>query len=259
MNSLPLLALPEDFEPTRATLHNYANAVGAVARAHAIPHPKWWHISLDVAPTGLVTDPMPLPGGGRFWLRMDLNEHVTLLETSNGSVERLSMKDGLTGSEFGDALLAMIGALGLEAEYAREKFESDEPRVYRPQAASAFFAALVNIEHDLQLHRVTLEGPIGPLQVWPHGFDIAFEWFGSGESQMNLGFYPAGRAYFYSNPWPFDGALTDEPLPAPATWHTGDWEGSILYYDELLATDDPEATLLEYARAVYDYATPGLR
>ena len=41
-----------------------ARAVGVVPRAHAIAHPKWWHVSLEVRPTGLVTDPIPLPGGG---------------------------------------------------------------------------------------------------------------------------------------------------------------------------------------------------
>ncbi len=78
-------------------------------------------------------------------------------------------------------------------------------------------------------------------------------------AQLNFGFYPAGRAYFYSNPWPFDAeALTAAPLPGPAAWHTEGWEGSILYYDELLEMDDTPQKLLEYARAVHDVAAPTL-
>ena len=268
---LPLIPLPEDWEPTRATIHTYANALGVVARAHAVPNERWWHISLKVKPTGLTTDGMPLPGGGMFDLRMDFRSHETVLETSTGEVRTLSMAAGMTGSEFGDELIDIVGEFGLEADYVTEKFTNDGPRDYRPSAAEQFFAAMVNIDHNLELHRSSLAGPVGPLQVWPHGFDLAFEWFGTrtesyeeegvakeAPAQLNLGFYPAGRAYFYSNPWPFDGSLTDQELPGPAAWHTDGWEGSILYYDDLLATADPTALLLEYARAVYDLTAPTL-
>jgi hypothetical protein len=272
MAAMPLLPLPTDWEPTRATLHNYANAVGALARAHAEPHPKWWHISLEVRPTGLVTNAMTLPDGGTLQLRMDLVQHRVLVEAGDERVESLSMAAGLTGAEFGDALIEIVAGFGLSGEVAREKFASDDPREYDPAHASGFLAALVAIHHNLEIHRSSLDGPVGPLQVWPHGFDLAFEWFGTrtvpheggdeaGESpaQLNLGFYPAGRAYFYSNPWPFDPRLTDESLPRPARWHTEGWEGSILYYDNLLATDDPTATLLDYARAVFTVASPSLQ
>lgn len=272
MTLLPLTPLPEDWEPTRATLHSYANAVGVISRAHAIAHPKWWHISLKVRPSGLVTDTMPLPGGGTFSLRLDLRSHFVVLETSTGEQRSVSMTEGLTGTEMGDRVIATVAEFGLDADYARDKFESDEQRVYDVDHAAAFFAAAVSIAHNLEVRRSTLDGPVSPLQIWPHGFDLAFEWFGTrtesydehGETtemsaQLNLGFYPAGRAYFYSNPWPFDGdTLTRVPLPEPALWNTEGWEGSILYYDELLATDEPEATLLAYAKAVYDTAAPTL-
>ncbi|MCP3996088.1 MAG: hypothetical protein GY722_13665 [bacterium] len=256
MSALPLSKLPHDWESTRSTLHAYANAVGVVARAHAISHPKWWHISLTVVPTGLVSDPMPVPGGGRFWIRVDFVRHVAVVEQSDGSSHPISMADGLTATEFGDALIETVTRMGLEADYVKEKYASDEPRLYDAGHAAAFFAAVTSIEHNLQIHRSEIGASVGPIQVWPHGFDIAFEWFGAGGSQLNLGFYPAGRPYFYSNPWPFSDEMKIYPLPAPAIWHEGDWEGSILYYDELLETDDPSGRLLEYAKAVFDIAVP---
>ncbi|MDJ0923149.1 MAG: DUF5996 family protein [Acidimicrobiia bacterium] len=268
---LPLTPLPDEWEATRATLHLYANAVGVIPRAHAVPNDRWWHISLKVRPTGLTTDTMPLPGGGTFQLRMDLRNHEVVLETSSGVRHALSMAAGLTGAEFGDQLVELVAKLGVEGDYAREKYANDEARVYDPAAAAAFFSVLVNIDHNLELHRSALEGPVGPLQIWPHGFDLAFEWFGTrtekyeehGETketpaQLNLGFYPEGRAYFYSNPWPFDLSLTEQALPGPAAWHTEGWEGSILYYDELLAAESPGELLLDYARAVFAAAAPTL-
>ena len=272
MEMLPLLPLAEDWEPTRATLHQYANAVGVLPRAHAVAHPQWWHVSLEVRPTGLTTDAMPLPGGGTFAVRMDLRSHETVIETSHGDSVAIAMAAGLTGSEFGDRLLSAAGHLGVSGDYAREKFESDEPRLYDRAAAEAFFSAIVNINHNLEIHRSALEGPVSPLQIWPHGFDLAFEWYGTkketyeedGEvtempAQLNLGFYPSADAYFYSNPWPFAGSeLTSQPLPEPAFWHTEDWEGSMLRYDELLQLPNAPERLMEYARAVFAAAAPTL-
>lgn len=265
--------LPDDWEATRATLHAYAHGVGAIARVHGIAHPKWWHISLKVNPGGLRTESIPLPDGGTVDLRMDLRHHHVVLEASSGDSTTISMTEGLTGTEFGDRVAAAASALGLAGDYDRAKFENDEPRDYSPAAAETFFDALVNVETTMQRHRATLGSNVGPIQVWPHGFDLAFEWYGTrvevheeeGEkneipSQLNFGFYPAGRAYFYSNPWPFEkDALMEVPLPSGAKWTTEGFEGSILYYDQLAG--DPEAAdkLLAYAKAVHDAAAPTLR
>jgi hypothetical protein len=262
--------LPEDFEPTRATLHAYAKAVGVIPRCHATAHDHWWHISLKPRPTGLVTEPMLTPDGVTFQLRMDLNAHEVALETSTGRTERFPMGAGATGTQMGDALIAAVSGLGLAGDYATDKFATDERREYDPTAASRFFRILSTVAGLFAQHRATLSGA-GPVQVWPHGFDIAFEWFGSrieeyeegGEtkrlpSQLNLGFYPGGRAYFYSNPWPFDDALTATPLPSDAEWRTGDWNGSILYYDQVAGRDDAADLVLAYARAVYEAASPTL-
>jgi hypothetical protein len=237
-------------------------------RAHAVAHPKWWHIGLAVRPDGLVTDAMPLPDGGTFHVRVDPRAHEVVLETSTGSRTALSMREGRTGTEFGDALLALVAELGVAGEYAREKFESDEARAYDPQAAETFFAALVNIEHAFARHRAEIGGDVGPLQVWPHGFDLAFEWFGTrtetyGDevlpSQLNLGWYPAGEAYFYSNPWPFEAdALLGHTLPHGAEWHTEGWQGTRLDYALLAGDSDGPEKLIEYAAAVFAVASPTL-
>ncbi len=212
-------------EPTRKTLHLYAHAVGVIPRIHAVKHPKWWHISLKVRPEGFVTDSMPLPGGGSFALRMDLRRHEVVLYNSRGEAKSFDMQAGKTGTAFGDQLIGALAGWGVEGEYAREKFESDEPRIYDPAQAELLFTAMVNAANLFEQHRAALPGKTGPVQIWPHGFDLAFEWFGTrqvpqeehGETsmlpaQLNLGFYPGGPdPYFYSNPWPFEAdALVDK-------------------------------------------------
>ena len=262
----------DGFEPTRQTLHNYVNAIGVIPRAHAAFHSQWWHISLRVTENGLKTAVMPLPDSGTFWLEMDLRHHNILLQTSLGGTQSFNMQAGLTGSQMGEQILTAVANLGLSGEYAREKFESDEPRTYDPAQAGKFFTALRNAHRILSEHRATLNGKMGPLQVWPHGFDLAFEWFGTRTetheedgavkelpSQINWGFYPGGEPYFYANPWPFESEqLVNKPLPVGAAWHTEGWQGSMLAYKELVDEKNAEVRLREYAQAVFDLASPTL-
>ena len=276
MSSEAFFPLLTGWDSTRETLHLYSKAVGVVPRAHAEFHPKWWHISLKVQPDGLVTDNMPLPGGGIFALKMDLLGHKVVLYSSRGDVREFSMTQGLSASAFGDQVLGAVADLGLAGEYAREKFENDEPREYDPAMAETYLRALVNADRTFKKHRGGLSGELGPVQLWPHGFDLAFEWFGTrvmeyqegGQiekypSQLNLGFSPGESShpepYFYSNPWPFEGdQLVDKPLPSGARWFTESWQGSILEYNSLVGDSQAEDKLLGYARAVYDLASPTL-
>jgi hypothetical protein len=266
--SLP--PLTDSFEATRATLHAYAHAVGVIPRAHADAHDKWWHVSLKVTPRGLETDSMALPSGGTFKLRMDRHTHEVVVDAEQET--RIAMTDGLTGTEMGDHLIAAVAALGLAGEYNREKFENDDAREYDPAAAATYFEAAGRVDAVFKEHLTSLDGEVGQVQLWPHNFDLACEWFGTRvetyeeegvvteyPSQLNLGFYPEGRAYFYSNPWPFEGdKLLGTPLPHGAEWHTEGWEGSILYYDQLAGDPDGLTKLAEYARAVFDVASPTL-
>ncbi|WP_420628988.1 DUF5996 family protein [Candidatus Leptofilum sp.] len=263
-----------DFEPTRQTLHLYSHALGVVPRAHGIAHPKWWHISLKPRPDGLTSDNIPLPNGGVLALRLDFHQHQLVLETSSGQTQSMSLQDGMTGTEMGEWVITAVAQHGITGDFAREKFESDEPREYDAAQAVRFFGVLSNVARTFEKHRAKLEGVVSPVQVWPHGFDIAFDWFGSRveraeehgkmqefPAQLNLGFYPGGDPYFYSNPWPFEAdALLGKPLPHGAVWHTDGWQGTKLPYSNLVNQPEPDAEtkLLEYAQAVYDLAAPTL-
>ena len=272
MQPNPFPQLASQWEETVATLHAYALGVGALPAVHAIAHPRWWHLSLKVRPDGLVTDTMALPGGGACFVRMDLHNHEVVLETSHGERHALPMTGGLTATAFADRLLGLAGGLGLSGDYNRAKFENDDPRPYDPAAAVQFFDVLVEAERLFARHRATLGGEVGPIQVWPHGFDLAFEWFGtravtSGEhgetrefpSQLNLGFYPSGRPYFYSNPFPFEkDRLIGAPLPSGAEWHQEGWEGSILHYERIEGRPDAARLVAAYARAGFEVAAPTL-
>jgi hypothetical protein len=265
----------EGFEPTRRTLQLYSRVISAVPRAYGEFHPKWWHVSLRVQPDGLITEKVLLPDGSELRLKMDLEDHRILMLVDDRAEETFSMLAGRSSSVLADDVLDVVARLGLEGEVDRSKFENGAPRDYDRAQARTFLAALVNADRVFKAHRSTLSGKVGPVQLWPHGFDLAFEWFGSrieeyeeeGEvqripAQLNLGFYPGSPGvapYFYSNPWPFEAAaLLGEPLPAGVMWHTEGWQGAYLSYEALVEDGSAEERLLAFAARVFEVSAPTL-
>jgi hypothetical protein len=219
---------------------------------------------------------MPLPDGGSFSLKMDLRRHEILLLANDREVGQFRMTEGLSATTLAAQVLAAVAGLGLTADYAREKFENDEPREYDPAAAEKYLGVIVNVDRIFKKHRATLSGASAPVQVWPHGFDLSFEWFGTrtvqyeehgqaqqAQAQLSLGFSPREpnhpEPYFYSNPWPFaEGLLIHKSLPPGARWFTNGWHGTILPYAELVGDPKAEERLLNYARTVYEICAPTL-
>ena len=251
--------LPDNLEPTRATLHLYARAMGAVALALGDPHPKYWHMSLKVAEMSFQTDEIPLADGRSFRLSMDFETHAVILSVADRTVASFDMTSGVTGTAFGNTVLDAVGKLGVSADFKRDEFENDEPREYDRVVAEMFYETIAAVSETFETIRAGMQGERGPVQLWPHGFDIAFEWFGADSSQINVGFYPAGEAYFYSNPFPFDRDLLAATLPDPGTWYTDGWEGSKLDYSHLRNDDAWADRVIDFANAVHALAAPALR
>ncbi len=256
---------PPGLEPTCNGLHAYAQAVGAVARTHAVVHPNWWHLGLTVRPDGLVTVPIPLDSGGTLAVRFDPAAAAVEAVSSGGEEVAIGL-DGATPTELAEELIRFVARCGLAGDLDLGRVPPGPVEVDWDVAA-AYTATLIDIERTLEQHRVTLGTAAGPLLVWPHGFDLSFEWFGTrmvagedGEApaQLNLGFSPFHGGYFYSNPWPFDEALVDTPLPDGASWHLDGWQGTILPYDQVGGLEDGADRVLAYAAAVHRVARPTL-
>ncbi len=248
-------------------MHAYSKALGTLPQAHIAKHPKWWHISLKVRPAGLTIDNIGLPNGGLLNGWLDMRTHEVVIETSQGHRKGFDMGAGMTGTEMAEALINHVGGFGLEAEYVRKDFENDQPTSYDPGHAATYWTALSNASKVLDAQRASLSGDVGPVQFWPHGFDLAFEWFGTREveyegamlpSQLNLGFYSAGDPYFYSVPWPIDGAILTGPAPGAGRWTNDPFQGSVLEYSAVADRQDGALVVGVYADAVYRAAAPSL-
>ncbi len=250
---------------TLATIHAYALAMAAVPRAHAAPHPRWWHIGLRVEDGGLDTTAVPISGGGELRLRMDLYRHQVVLIAPEAE-HRFEMGAGLTASELGDRIITIADSLGLRPEYDQARFANDESRRYEPAVAATYRDALHAAAAVFGRYRTLLGDRVSPILVWPHEFDISFECYGTRTvswegaehpTQVNLGFYPAGDPYFYSSPWPFESGFLAAPLPHGAVWNATGWTGARLPYSAARGEDGAEI-VIDFARAVLAAAGPAL-
>jgi hypothetical protein len=268
-STFPTLTL-SDWQPTRDTLQGYSKVLGKIRRALTPPQKHWWHISLHVAPQGLTTTAIPISDAdddATFEMVLDMQQAQLLITTSRGESRQIPLT-GQSVKEFGDTTLAALAELGIAIEIDRSLFADESPGVIDRASAKNCCEALVNIDRIFKQFKAELPGETGPVQLWPHHFDLALLWFSGrkvpgvdpaneedADEQMNFGFSTGDEGmpapYFYATAYPWPAAITDAALPAGAVWHTESWKGALLMYELLIEADQPEEKLLAYLRAVY--------
>ncbi len=279
MSQLTFPAIPlADLQPTRDTLQNYAKVLGKIRRALTPPQKHWWHISLRVALNGLTTTAIPISGTDEATCEMILNlqpsPEVTIT-TSQGQTWAMPLTDQSV-SEFCDTVLAVLTRWGVEVEIDRSPFTDTTPATLDATAARRYCQALVSIDQVLKQFKAELPGETGPVQLWPHHFDVAMLWFSGrkipgvdpaneeyADEQMNFGFSSGDEGisnpYFYATAYPWPEAIVATPLPSGAVWHTQGWKGALLMYDSLVGSDKPAEKLLAYLRATYQAGSTLMR
>jgi hypothetical protein len=260
-----IVSFPPTWPDTARALHGYAAVLGAVPRAHADPHPRWWHVGLVLGEGRLETERVALPDGGYLRLGLAPAEHLAWIEGAHGSRVELPLDAGMSADDFADRVFSEAAAAGLGDSYDRSSFASDDTPAYDRAASETYWANLMAVHSVLQRRRDEMDDP-GEIHVWPHHFDMSFEWYGTrtvaGEdgsshpAQINLGFNVLGDQYVYSSPWPFDEALLEERLTPPGSWHTEGWTGAMLPFAALLDDESWDERILTFAREVYAAGLP---
>ncbi len=258
---MTLPSLPEDWESTRTTLQAYGQALTAIPRAAGTPDDRWTHVAMQVGSNGLRTAQTPLADGTELVASIDLTRHQIVI-TAGEDVEQLDIIPGPSPASVGELMLAVASRHGSEIDVDRERFGGSDPLPYDAGHAEAFRAAATYVAHAFRKMNESVPGEVTGPHLWPHGFDIATEWYSTkrvphGESdasaQIAVGFYPAGESYFYANPWPFEDAWGDKPPVEGATWHLDGWQGAVL---------DPggvdEADIVAFGAAVHELAREAL-
>jgi len=249
--------LPDDWESTRTTLQSYGHALTAFPRAGGIPDDRWTHVAMAISDVCLVASAVPLSDGSTMVSTLDLANHRVVMEAGT-DIETIDLKSGPSPQSIGNAVLAFVEQHGTSLEVDRDRFSGTETLVYDASHAEQFHAAAVFVTESFRTMNNSVDGEKTGPHLWPHGFDIATEWFspkkvpyGDSEAsaQIAIGWYPAAGGYFYANPWPFEESWGLKPVVEGSTWHLEDWQGAVVDADGIAQSE-----LVSFGLAVHELA-----
>jgi len=259
MENLPVLELAR-WRSTRDALHGYVRVLGQLRAAFAPPHKHWWHITLIPSARGLTMTPMP-GGVAAIEVTLDIANDRVEVVSSEGAIETIPLT-GQSALELGVALGQALRSLGTEPPPLSDAIGSTVHH-YDASAARRFWSALSAVDLVFRQFRGSLREETGPVQLFPHHFDLSLNWFSgrcvpgvdpndaeNADEQMNFGFVTGddgiAEAYFYATAYPLPSNLTDAPLPAGAHWHTEGFTAAILPYAAIAERNDGRGRLLEF-------------
>jgi hypothetical protein len=264
--------------PTKRSLHLYAQMLGKLRLALAPHQPNFLFTSLALTPRGFTTGTMPI-GFRSLQASVDVFDAAIILETSDGSVERVALTTPRTVARVWADLHAALAALGVTVVLSPVPQEipdltpldaDDRPAVFDPADARRWLAVVSATSAVFDRWRAHFFGRTA-LALWWGAFDFALLLFSGRHvpaptdrgylfrydldaEMMNVGFYPGDDAnpasfygYIYPQP-PGCGTLAIAPDQAAWSEALGEW---ILPYEAARTAADPEATLRAFLDAIY--------
>jgi hypothetical protein len=256
-NKFPILDY-EQILNTRDTIHSYARFIGAI-RAKMTPQQKdYWHTSLQTGPQGFRTTPIPNVDGNTFELSLNLLSHIAHISSSTGYEESIPL-NGQSISELSSEILSVLESMNISPDIEIEKFKDNSYLEYYPDIASEIFRSYSLIDSIFKTFKGTITCETSPVHLWPHHMDIAFTRYTRSKDNMEqIAFgYLTGDAeieepYFYITVYPELENHGQINLIDGAYWHTDEWQGAVLKYNDLIKTDKPGTILMGYLQNTLD-------
>jgi hypothetical protein len=279
--ALPALPL-EAWEPTKQTLHLWAQIVGKYRLAFTPRRNHWWNVPLYVSVRGLTTGRM-LALGRELEIELDLVEH-RLRARMPDQESGFELVDGLSVAAFYAQLRQVLSDLGIEATIRATPFGLPTTTPFTEDHGHASYDpdAAVKLLRILQWNAGVFEefagwysGKTSPVHLFWHSFDLAVTRFSGRRAQEIPGTDPVtAEAYshevisfgfwtgddhnhfpaYYAYAAPEPPALRDRPLrPAAARWL--DQRGgslALLPYEDVRTAADPAASLLAFLQSSYE-------
>jgi len=220
---------------------------------------------MDIDDSGLVAAPTPLADGTELVSTIDLRAHEIVI-TAGDTVERIDMTTGPSPQSVGEAVLRVASSHGSTINADAARYEDESVQEYDADHAAAFLAVATSVVEALDAINASVPGEVTGPHLWPHGFDIATEWYSDKmvdydgtptSAQIAVGWYPTGDAYFFANPWPFEDSLVETELPHGAIWNTEGWYGAKLNVADVDPASGVE-TVVSLGNAVHAAARDSL-
>ena len=282
MTSLPALPYP-GWEPTKETLHLWAQIVGKVKLASAPPKNHWWHVPLYLDVHGLTTRLLHGAEGTPFEIRFDFVAHRLVGETARAE-ESFALADGLSVAAFDRELHTALDTLGLDVAIVGQPFgvptttpfaEDEEHHSYDAEAVERFWRVLDWSADVLEEFAGWFCGKESPVQLFWHSFDLALTRFSGRRAAaqpeadavtreaythevVSFGFWAGDQNIrepsYYSYTAPEPAGLRDRLLsPATARWtDAGTGSLALFPYEDVRTSADPKATLLDFLQSAYE-------
>ena len=279
--------LPIDsWEPTRDTLTLWLQIVGKIriARTPLLNH--WWNATLFVSSRGLTTSLMPDRPGRSFSIDLDLLEHRLDVRTTRGQSGSMELAPKSV-SEFYTELTGLLDSLDLATKIwpvpvelpDAIRFPDDHIHCsYDPEAVTAFWRTLVEVERVFTVFKGRFLGKSSPVHLFWGALDLATTRFsgrpapphpggmpnsgphvmheGYSHEVSSAGYWPGGEGegIFYSYGYPEPAGYRALPAGPPDARFDEALGEFVLPYSAVRTAPDPDTVLLDFLQRTYEAA-----
>lgn len=273
-------------QPSCETLRLMSQVVGKVRLAQSPWLNHSWHVPLYVTARGLTTSLIP-HAAGAFDLEFDFEAGLLRLRTETGADGAVALVPGAI-ADFHARVMGMLEEAGVPVAIDPMPSELPEPirfdqdwaeRPYDPDAARAFWRALVRVDEVFKLFRTGFLGKASPVHFFWGSFDLAVTRF-SGRTApphpggvphlpdavareayshevSSAGFWPGGDGIapsFYSYAYPAPEGFSSAKVRPEAAGFNAALGEFLLPYEVVRTAPDPQAALLEFLASTYEAA-----
>jgi hypothetical protein len=268
----------EAWSATCDTLHAHTQLLGKLAVALAPPEPQLQHAALRLGTRGWETRPLPL-GSGAVAVRLDLHDHEAVVEHSDGRVARVALAPDRPVAEVTREVLEAVGG-GVEIDPTPQEVswtvpldEDHEHATYDPAQVARYFDAATGVALVLAEFRAPYRGRSSPVNAWWGSFDLAVNLFSGhpaeppsddfimrnamDSQEVAVGWWPGdanyGSAAYYAYAHPAPAGYSEAEIVPGARWEP-DIGVYVLDWADVVASPDPHAAGLEFARSAFRHA-----
>jgi hypothetical protein len=276
----------EEWRDTRDTLHMYTQVIGKLRLALSPFEPGWANVPLYVTARGLTTSPLPV-GVRAFDAELDLHDHVLVLRSSDGHLERRSL--GGAVADFYRDVMDALKRMGINVAISVVPSEVPDPipfpedrthSTYVPAQAQRFHRVLSAIDVVMKEHRAHFRGRTSPVHFFWGSFDLALTrysgkaveptpgenvimHFSSDAEQVCAGWWPGDHRIaaptFFAYAHPAPEGIEHVALRPPAAKWSSDAGEFLFLYDAALASRDPRRAIRDFLATSYDGAAALMR
>jgi hypothetical protein len=269
---------------TCETLHAHTQVLGKLAAKLAPPEPQLQHAALRLTARGWETLPLRAPdGSGALVVGLDLHAHEGFVEHSDGRVERVALAPDRPVAAVTREMLGAVRRLGgrveidltpQETPWTTPLDEDEEHASYDSGQVETYVAAATRVALVLATFRAPYRGRSTPVNAWWGSFDLAVNLFSGlaakppsddfimrnamDAQEVAVGWWPGSPAYpkaaFYAYAHPAPEGFAGAALAPDAARWDGDLGEYVLDWDDVIASADPHATALAFARSAFQHA-----